>query len=283
MQARLEDRIYTSVSAFSADLSEIFEAAVAPKKSAGTCGDSLQNEARNIPTLDAPALDNPKESKKVAKRLLRALEPLLQESIRKEAELSGKPFEKELKKIERLLGRSLTGQTHDVSEREDVLETKDNVEIPNGAIYTHGELSVGPSTSAQEDVQPILTRANQKAEANEAHLGDSKYFGTEANETTLNGGNESGQQSTLYNDNHGPTNVTSPVLAGGIPWYLNSFDPSGTSMYEERWSGREVIRGMSEDLSEIDEDELQGLEEGIADQGDKRSPAKKRKRKKSFW
>jgi NuA3 HAT complex component NTO1 len=32
-----------------------------------------------------------------------------------------------------------------------------------------------------------------------------------------------------------------------------------TTIYEERWTGRDVLRGMSEELSELDEDELEDL------------------------
>ncbi|KAI9671042.1 MAG: nuA3 HAT complex component nto1 [Alyxoria varia] len=287
MQARLEDRIYNSVPAFSADLCEIFEAAVASEEPDGSWGGSLYDQTRNTPMLNTPALNNQKEVKKVAKRILRSLEPLLQESIRKEAELSGKPFEKELEKIEQLLGRSLTSQAHDANQKEDIMEDvpekEHNAKIPNGAIHVDGNLSVQQSSSAQEGVQDITTNGSHETEVSEAQPEDSKNFDTEPSETRLNGGDESGQQSTSHQQDQGPTNVPSPVMAGGIPWYLDSFDPSGTKVYEERWSGREVVRGMSEDLSEIDEDELQGLEEGIADQGDKSAPAKKRKRKKGFW
>jgi NuA3 HAT complex component NTO1 len=60
---------------------------------------------------------------------------------------------------------------------------------------------------------------------------------------------------------------------GGIPWYVAPFDPDGTTIYEERWTGPEILRDMSEELSEMDEDELEGLgpandlgEESVEDQ-----------------
>jgi NuA3 HAT complex component NTO1 len=40
---------------------------------------------------------------------------------------------------------------------------------------------------------------------------------------------------------------------------MQPFDPLGTTIHEERWTGRDVMRGMSEELSELDEDELEGL------------------------
>lgn len=50
-----------------------------------------------------------------------------------------------------------------------------------------------------------------------------------------------------------------PLSNGGIPWYMGPFDPVGTTIEEERWTGRELVRGMSEELSEMDEEELSGL------------------------
>ncbi|KAK7965049.1 hypothetical protein PG988_010053 [Apiospora saccharicola] len=50
------------------------------------------------------------------------------------------------------------------------------------------------------------------------------------------------------------------ILAdGGVPWYLKGFEPEGTSALQEQWPGKEAIRGLSEELTEMDEDELKGL------------------------
>ena len=53
-----------------------------------------------------------------------------------------------------------------------------------------------------------------------------------------------------------------PLSNGGIPWYMDPFDPEGTTVQEERWTGRELVRGMSEELSDMDEEELSGLVDG---------------------
>lgn len=50
-----------------------------------------------------------------------------------------------------------------------------------------------------------------------------------------------------------------PFVNGGIPWYMVPFDPVGTTIEEERWTGRDLVRGMSEELSDMDEEELSGL------------------------
>ena len=74
------------------------------------------------------------------------------------------------------------------------------------------------------------------------------------------------------------------------------FDPVGTTIHDERWMGQEVLRAMSEELSEMDDDELTGLgvqePETITNEnivpdglliptsGGKRKPAKKALKKK---
>ena len=46
---------------------------------------------------------------------------------------------------------------------------------------------------------------------------------------------------------------------GGIPWFAQAFDPDGLVLHDERWTGRELVRDMSEELSEMGDDELQDL------------------------
>ena len=46
---------------------------------------------------------------------------------------------------------------------------------------------------------------------------------------------------------------------GGVLWYLQEFEPEGTSAAQEQWNGRNVMRSLSEELTEIDDDELKGL------------------------
>ncbi|KAI5868004.1 bromodomain and PHD finger-containing protein [Durotheca rogersii] len=49
------------------------------------------------------------------------------------------------------------------------------------------------------------------------------------------------------------------LVDGGVVWYLQDFEPEGTSAVQEQWRGRDAVRSLSEELTEIDEDELNGL------------------------
>ena len=84
---------------------------------------------------------------------------------------------------------------------------------------------------------------------------------------------------------------------GGIPWYLEGFEPDGLCVQDERYDGLKVRREMSEPLSEMDEAELTEMGVGLEPQVDasvdvamtdeleavtpaKKAPGKKRKRSK---
>lgn len=63
----------------------------------------------------------------------------------------------------------------------------------------------------------------------------------------------------------GPAASSDPLGDGGIPWYLSGFSLAGTSAVEEQWAGRDAVRSLSEDLTDMDDEELNGLEFDVAD------------------
>lgn len=71
--------------------------------------------------------------------------------------------------------------------------------------------------------------------------------------------------STTYHDPltppYGDKEIVPTVSSGGIPWYLESFEPDGTTIYDERWTGRDALRGISEELSELSDDVVDGMME----------------------
>ncbi|KAI1082313.1 bromodomain and PHD finger-containing protein [Whalleya microplaca] len=64
---------------------------------------------------------------------------------------------------------------------------------------------------------------------------------------------------------------TDALTEGGIVWYLQDFEPEGTSAVQEHWPGREAVRSLSEELTELDDDELKGL--GVDEDSITASPA----------
>ena len=60
---------------------------------------------------------------------------------------------------------------------------------------------------------------------------------------------------------------------GGVPWYMKGFSLEGTTAIEEQWAGRDAVRSLSEDLTDMDEEELNGLEFVVDDPTITASPA----------
>ncbi len=66
---------------------------------------------------------------------------------------------------------------------------------------------------------------------------------------------------------------TDTLNDGGIPWFLKGFHLEGTTAAEEQWTGRDAVRSLSEDLTDMDEEELNGLEFDVEDSTITASPA----------
>jgi NuA3 HAT complex component NTO1 len=54
---------------------------------------------------------------------------------------------------------------------------------------------------------------------------------------------------------------------GGIPWYLKSFELQGTTAVEEKWPGRDALRSLSEELTDMDDEDLKDLGFDVDDEG----------------
>lgn len=280
MRIKLEQRFYTTVSAFSADLARIFTAEIGTEPAENTAELQMQMQASGrAPELSAEQ----REKRKLAKRIIKAVQPALEDALRKESELCGKPYEKELQELDLIFDNGV------LSRRESVQEEEAPAEADPGDETAHAETNADAAPASVEE--PTTEVAMEDADV------------TEQVTQAVNGhADEAVEQPALETSNPPPkdqsatnhavdrvrepenthrkpqelvphpaaTHPTSPLVTfednqqgplsqGGIQWYMQPFDPIGTTIHEERWTGRDVMRGMSEELSEIDEDELQGL------------------------
>jgi NuA3 HAT complex component NTO1 len=235
-----------------------------------------------------------REKRKLAKRIIKAIQPALEDAIRKESELTRQPFEQELKDLDVMLGDVSSGRGSEVdsAERpgEEVFEKS---ELPNGdtdstnmdpnltakvksteevlestetntpgvepSELTGSQVAQAAATESTPADVPISDDASTAQPPNEAQRAVTPEVAEEPGEAPLT------QQQTnqtprvplsppaLETDQH------HPLARGGIQWYMQPFDPVGTTIHEERWTGREVMRGLSEELSELDEEELNDL------------------------
>lgn len=318
------------MSTFSVDLGSVFSSVIG----INPIGDALDAEQQlnGLGVMHSALTPEQKDKKKLAKRIIKAVQGALEEATRKEAELGGRPFEKELRDLDALLGRSVRyrqgpeGASRDLDNGDDVSddEHQDKPRSPRAVSNTapgqngvtdegypkaeiNGTAGISATTNATTMIEPpngiqangrSISRGPEPT-ALAATNGDSSYLHTENAEpnaanmphhahthemvgsSTSNGGATaptsnpalSYSGSTLPSVTHPepltPTSsedLLAPLAFGGIPWYLEPFDPVGTTIHDERWTGREVLRGMSEELSDMDDEQLNGLmKEGMDD------------------
>ncbi|KAL8840345.1 MAG: hypothetical protein Q9170_001360 [Blastenia crenularia] len=262
LRRRLNERYYTSVSAFSADFGTVFSetiglpvAADNAEIQAHVAGDAAAKEL----TLEF------KNKKALAKRIIKAVQGALEDAMLKETQLSGRPFEKELRNLDILLENSMRSRRDSVvGLQEDTVmgeyNGKDSTLAGNPANLINGSNSF----------QSVQDSGNQRPEMNKHHLTPEEPNGTittamSNGEHLVNGGTKTGIDPARPNQREPPTPPLSSsgqsqtLSGGGIPWYMEPFDPDGTTIQEERWTGRDLVRGMSEELSDMDEAELSGL------------------------
>ena len=248
-----------------------------------------------------------REKRKLAKRIVKSIQPALEDALRKESELLRRPFAQQMKEMDEMMfsrRASLAAFLLD-GDLEPAVSTKltnginhSTPKMPNGDGDTemldqsqeqllNGHSPDGNGDSSLQDVSmqdavdedgedlvaagsiaqlngELTAEADQRlAEQRLAeHTPPASTNGIKKDaELVLRGGLKI--HSPVQEPPTPPIslidNQQATLVQGGIPWYVEQFDPDGTTVHEERWTGPEVLREMSEELSEMDEEELQGL------------------------
>lgn len=263
-------------------------------------------EHHTQPTVEEPVKDmqpDYKHRKALVTRIIKAVKSPFEDAIRKESELCQRPFEKELANLDKLLEESVLSRRSSLpslhlrgGDRELIRASQTT---RNGAVDSHYGNITDEDLSNEMDVDPIVVTQASADDQNHKHQRPTPD--SIASTNGINDGSSkanrviasSKKASKPFTSTEPPTppmsseGETQTLSCGGIPWYMEPFDPMGTTIYEERWTGRELVRGMSEDLSDMDEEELSGLnplDEGasssancIAEEQAAKEKAKKRK------
>ena len=292
----MDERFYTSVSVFSTDLGTVFSAGIGMSAVA----DTAEVQSHIIDDRSRKGLSaEQKEKRKLAKRIIKAIQPALEDAMRKESELCRRPFEKELRDLDLLLETSISSR-RDSMTGSVVEDASDDDADGSKHVTTNGHLidntiSVTVAQSAdpandgktlsngglnhslpQADSVPELETMLPLTNGSSTSLKPVQSLQFTPEESHPTGSTHSNAESSPHKliESHSRTVIpalssisdsASALSAGGIPWYMEPFDPAGTTVYEERWTGREVARGMSEELSDMDEEELDGLVDGEMD------------------
>ncbi|KAF1984234.1 hypothetical protein K402DRAFT_406203 [Aulographum hederae CBS 113979] len=315
MKAKLDGLFYVTVSTFSADIMAVFSEAIG-FDSFDDAGDSHDHpNGHGIPHSELSA--EQKDKKKFAKRIIKAIQPMLHEATRKEADLMGKPAQQQdFRDLEALLERNLHAghatitsmgeqtangdEAHEPdAEGEDELEGNGASQLVQvngiGGAKTNGIANHNTTNHFSSETAMEIDEKSPRQPHNPDETTDDAiihlHFPDAATNATIaipthHHANENGVASTTAGSapslsaSGSTTNpsttvslslsvadpltpprdtVTAGAGAGGIPWYLRQFDIKGTEVNQEVWTGREVMRGLSEELSDMDDEELDGL------------------------
>ena len=269
LEENLNKRYYTSVGLFSEHFSSVINAALRV-----TTADELkESDAHaNGGSSAKDAMPDYKYRKALVTRIVKAVKTPFEDALRKESELCQKPFEKELANLDKLLNSSLRSRHDSLS-----------ASRPRGGEHGSAQsISVRGARSRDQqlngtahedpiidgDVNPPLMSIEDSMAKHQRPTPDSMPNSNGITGGTVNG---FGSASSHSSDDVPDTEPLTPPISsagdpetfshGGIPWYMEPFDPVGTTVQEERWTGRELVRGMSEELSDMDEEQLSGLVE----------------------
>ena len=284
---KLAVHFYTSVSAFTADFGAAFSSILGETLNTDAAGSqaNINGETQNR-ELSAEY----KEKRKLAKRIVKAVQPSLEDATKKESELLRKPFEKELQHLDRLLelslssrrdslGASLVGeitQSGGPEEIQRVNGTSMEESVSNGGLHTNQETSYAMNgLGIYHDSNSLLDDSAFPAVSHRA--GEVEGIGI-ANDRASPQMSKQTPPIQGFDLHAGKPNISpgiqileppTPPMSmsmGGdlqplsnVPWYMETFDPDGSTVQEERWTGRDLVRGMSEELSDMGDEELSGL------------------------
>jgi NuA3 HAT complex component NTO1 len=271
LQVRLDEKFYTSVQAFRADMAVVLseEVGFAPVTTVG--GDAeidLEKVAHSTLTSEQ------KETKKLVKRIMKGLQPLFEEALRREADLAGRPYEK-LPDLETLLNQKLERRASALSAEGGIRQTTETDQPMSGQHEVHLVDGEAEAVAAKaNDMQLAPTPDDNAADPHRtAHdeAADEAAIAAQLGQDAMHASGEEDTRADAMDVDHvesngqpltpprSEKNLLNPLGNGGIPWYLEPFDIHGTTVHTERYTGREVLRDMSEELSELDDDILDGL------------------------
>lgn len=296
LQGRFEQRFYTTTLSFAHDLCEVVHVGInAPPQS--NSSDQPRFEVTDVsPTKQTPYAEA-RDRKRLGKRILKSVQPQLESALKAEAEVTSQTHENLRKELEGMIDASLEIRQpsssqpqqeaaqpgHDVTMTDAPEEAHITVaegageEVPTEEVdrMDVDELSIEvKDEDAGDTVGETAAAMENDDTTTEDHVAKPQLDGVKPAPTPpdTNGYVSVAQGSvqpaplTPPQSNGGLSYGTDNVLTeGGIPWYLKPFEVEGTTAVEEQWAGRDALRSLSEELTDMDDEELNDLEFNVED------------------
>lgn len=299
LQSRVDGRFYVTTLTFAQDLGDVISTGIvnAPSLSSSSSSSESRFEAVDASPAKTSNFSDIRERRKLGKRILKAVQPLLETALRMESEVSNKSYEAMQKELESLIDASvdtsriaITSATTKQEEGEDTImvDAPDSSEITvkNGVDEADADAEGDPMDTAEDaedqdggniEVNTSGLGISVKAEEPTASPRKSKRGKSNGIQTS-----ETPPDSAAYANLAPPTTQTTtsvpgpptppqsngsfgkepsdPLTEGGVLWYFKSMQPRGTSILGEHWAaGRDAVRMLSEELTDLDDEELKGL------------------------
>lgn len=299
LEAKFEKRFYTTTLAFAHDLCEVIHVGINAETRA-----LASDQPRFEPIDVSPTKNNPyseaRDRKRLGKRILKSVQPQLETALKAEADITSKAFDGLQKELEGMIDASLEIRKPFGSQPQPEPPAQSSQDVIMVDAAEEGPITVAAAgqdrtgdavkTADQMDIdeQSIEVREEESARANVGMDQDPLAASEDAA-----GANEKDLPSLVKSaptppDTNGyvpvsqhsqqPTPLTPPqsngslgrgadnsLTEGGVPWYLKNFEPDGTTAIEEQWAGRDAVRSLSEELTDMDEEELNDLEFNVED------------------
>lgn len=294
MELRLLERYYTSVADFSRDFSRVVAQVLSPRDNIESFSDAdieaIHSQLNQVAPGSAAHMaltQEQKDLKRVAKRIVKPVREMLEAATRKEAELRGRELEEEIRKLDSMgIFASAGSKALEVDgdeEGEATTKRRSGSDASAVAGASHDALDTD-MPDADEQMDEAVLHLNGAGKDDTISLSNNKHTpASKAASYTSSVPDHSmktrsdkpaeplsppiSRSSSAPNGKAGSTSGDSTNASadhdvfthGGVPWYLEPFDPMGTTIHDERYTGRAVLRDMSEELSDMDEDTLTEL------------------------
>lgn len=239
--------------------------------------------------LKIPVVSDIRERRRLAKRFIRNVQPQIHEAASAEADVCGKSSENLISEVDQLLeacvqatddaARSIGDTTSqadvhmsdgfeltngDVHEETNLDESAKSVDVEMQDVEVAGEESLANGTT-EKLIDTVLTEVDGNIPLTNSDL----PISSKNHKPPETNGNASISEVTnpptppLSNGDAG-TDRNDVLTQGGVPWYLKEFNPEGTSISQDKWNGRDAVARLSEDLSDMDDEALNGLGADVA-------------------
>lgn len=303
IQDKIDERFYTTTIAFAQDLCQVVHDGINTEwESEPETQPKLESVVAPLTKVDYSDI---RERKKLGKRILKGVQPMLESALQRESRVTNKTFDDLKQELGDLIEASFEAQanTNAFGESE---QGKDVVMVDVSEIITTAdpEEEEDAEHEIDEQIDVVMTEPLDANQAEEPSNGDDHVEAGEsapvddsathaspqdtapkdkpATEDVANGNAPDTPPATNGYVAAAPSSLPGPptppqsngslsqeqiniLTDGGIPWYLKEFDPIGTSALAEPEANEQTPRAHSEELTEMDEDELKGLGVDIHD------------------